>query len=39
MTGKASTAIAQAAENFKQSGIGFTVEQWSVLYHLWKNDG
>ncbi len=40
MTGKASTAIARRLQkNFKQSGIDITVEQWSVLYHLWKNDG
>ena len=39
MTGKASTAIARRLQkNFKQSGIDITVEQWSVLYHLWKND-
>ena len=25
-------------ENFKQ-GIDITIEQWSVLYHLWKEDG
>jgi DNA-binding MarR family transcriptional regulator len=40
MTGKASTAIARRLQkNFKQSGIDITVEQWSVLYHLWKADG
>ena len=40
MTCKASTAIARRLQkNFKQSGIDITVEQWSVLYHLWKNDG
>ncbi len=40
MTGKASTAIARRLQkNFKQAGIEITVEQWSVLYHLWKNDG
>jgi DNA-binding MarR family transcriptional regulator len=40
MTGKASTAIARRLQkNFKQSGIEITVEQWSVLYHLWKADG
>jgi DNA-binding MarR family transcriptional regulator len=26
-------------KNFKQNGIEITVEQWSVLYHLWKTDG
>lgn len=40
MTGKASTAIARRLQkNLKQAGIEITVEQWSVLYHLWKNDG
>jgi DNA-binding MarR family transcriptional regulator len=40
MTGKASTAIARRLQkNFKQAGIEITVEQWSVLYHLWKADG
>ncbi|HET9056275.1 MAG TPA: MarR family transcriptional regulator [Chitinophagaceae bacterium] len=40
MTGKASTAIARRLQkNFKQAGIEITVEQWSVLYHLWKQDG
>lgn len=40
MTGKASTAIARRLQkNFKQAGIDITVEQWSVLYHLWKQDG
>jgi DNA-binding MarR family transcriptional regulator len=40
MTGKASTAIARRLQkNFKQAGVEITVEQWSVLYHLWKNDG
>lgn len=40
MTGKASTAIARRLQkNFKQAGVEITVEQWSVLYHLWKQDG
>ncbi|MEO6819679.1 MAG: helix-turn-helix domain-containing protein, partial [Ginsengibacter sp.] len=40
ITGKASTAIARRLQkNFKQSGIEITIEQWSVLYHLWKEDG
>ena len=39
ITGKASTAIARRMQkNFKQSGIDITIEQWSVLYHLWKSD-
>jgi DNA-binding MarR family transcriptional regulator len=40
ITGKASTAIARRLQqNFKNSGIDITVEQWSVLYHLWKEEG
>lgn len=40
MTGKASTAISRRLQkNFKSSGVEVTVEQWSVLYHLWKTDG
>lgn len=40
ITGKASTAIARRLQkNFKQAAIDITVEQWSVLYHLWKSDG
>jgi DNA-binding MarR family transcriptional regulator len=40
ITGKASTAIARRLQkNFKESGIDVTIEQWSVLYHLWKQDG
>ena len=40
ITGKASTAIARRLQkNFKQAGIEITIEQWSVLYHLWKEDG
>lgn len=40
MTGKASTAIARRLQkHFKQSGIEITIEQWSVLYQLWKQDG
>jgi DNA-binding MarR family transcriptional regulator len=40
ITGMASTAIARRLQkNFKQQGIEITIEQWSVLYHLWKKDG
>ena len=40
ITGKASTAISRRLQkNFKQAGIEITIEQWSVLYHLWKEDG
>lgn len=40
ITGKASTAIARRLQkNFKAAQIDLTVEQWSVLYQLWKEDG
>jgi DNA-binding MarR family transcriptional regulator len=40
ITGKASTAIARRLQkNFKQAGVEITIEQWSVLYHLWKENG
>jgi DNA-binding MarR family transcriptional regulator len=40
ITGVASTAIARRLQkNFKQNGVDITIEQWSVLYHLWKQDG
>jgi DNA-binding MarR family transcriptional regulator len=40
ITGMASTALARRLQkNFKQASIEITIEQWSVLYHLWKEDG
>ena len=40
ITGKASTAIARKLQKgFNASGVALTIEQWSVLYHLWKEDG
>ncbi|HXR84472.1 MAG TPA: MarR family transcriptional regulator [Hanamia sp.] len=40
ITGKASTAIARRLQkNFKEASIDITIEQWSVLYHLWKQEG
>lgn len=40
ITGMASTAVARRLQkNFKQAAIDITVEQWSVLYHLWKEEG
>lgn len=40
ITGKASTAIARRLQKkFNEGGISVTIEQWSVLYHLWKEDG
>ena len=40
VTGKASTAIARRLQKkFNAAGLPITIEQWSVLYHLWKQDG
>ena len=40
ITGKASTAIARRLQKkFNQAGLNLTIEQWSVLYQLWKEDG
>ncbi len=40
VTGKASTAIARRLQKkFNSAGLRITIEQWSVLYHLWKQDG
>lgn len=40
ITGKASTAIARRLQKkFNSSSVNLTIEQWSVLYHLWKQDG
>src|SRR6201996_40132 len=40
ITGKASTAIARNLQKkFNVAGLKITIEQWSVLYHLWKEDG
>lgn len=40
ITGKASTAIARRLQKkFNSAGLNVTIEQWSVLYHLWKQDG
>lgn len=40
ITGMASTALARRLQkNFKQANLEVTIEQWSVLYHLWKEDG
>ena len=39
INGMASTAVARRLQkNFRQSGLEITIEQWSVLYHLWKED-
>lgn len=35
----AATAIARRMQkNFRQAGLEITIEQWSILYHLWKED-
>lgn len=40
ITGKASTAIARRLQKkFNMAGLNLTIEQWSVLYQLWKHDG
>ncbi|MBC7850741.1 MAG: winged helix-turn-helix transcriptional regulator [Chitinophagaceae bacterium] len=40
ITGKASIAIARRLQKkFNGAGLNLTIEQWSVLYHLWKQDG
>ncbi len=40
ITGKASTAIARRLQRkFNTLNVNLTIEQWSVLYHLWKQDG
>ena len=40
ITGKASTAIARRLQKkFNTLTVTLTIEQWSVLYHLWKEDG
>ncbi len=39
ITGKATTAISRRLQkNFRDAGVDVTVEQWSILYHLWKQD-
>ncbi len=39
INGMASTAVARRLQkNFRQAGLEITIEQWSVLYHLWKED-
>ena len=40
ITGKASTAIARRLQKkLNAAGLNITIEQWSVLYHLWKQEG
>lgn len=36
----AASAIARRLQkNFRDASIDITIEQWSILYHLWKEDG
>ena len=40
INGIANTAITRRLQkNFRDAGLDITIEQWSVLYHLWENDG
>lgn len=40
ITGVANTALARRLQRyFRENSIDLTVEQWSVLVHLWKEDG
>ena len=40
ITGKASIAIARHLQKkFNTASLNLTIEQWSVLYHLWKQEG
>lgn len=40
INGMASIAVARRLQkNFRNRGLEITIEQWSVLYHLWKEDG
>src|SRR4029079_18201202 len=40
ITGKASTAIARRLQKkINARGLNLTIEQWSVLYQLWKKEG
>lgn len=40
IAGIASTAIARRLQKkFNTLDVNLTIEQWSVLYHLWKKDG
>ena len=40
ITGKASMAIARRLQKkFNTAELNLTIEQWGVLYHLWRQDG
>ena len=39
INGMATTAVARRLQKiFRNAGLEITIEQWSVLYHLWKED-
>lgn len=39
INGMASTAVARRLQkNFRNANLEITIEQWTVLYHLWKED-
>lgn len=39
INGMATTAVARRLQkNFRNAGLEITIEQWSILYHLWKED-
>lgn len=35
----AASVARRMQKNFRNAGLDITIEQWSVLYHLWKEDG
>ena len=39
INGMASIAVARRLQrNFRSAGLDITIEQWTILYHLWKED-
>ena len=39
INGMASSAVARRLQkHFRQAGLDITIEQWSILYHLWLED-
>jgi len=40
LTGKVSTAISRRLQrNLKAAKLNITAEQWTILYHLWREEG
>lgn len=40
INGMATNAVARRLQrNFRKANLDITIEQWSILYHLWKEDG